>query len=124
MVETLGNAAYKPFNKSAAVWLGHIHFGFQAALLTSPVSHRLGGRVCCIDAERYVSGTYSSKFLIGTPEKEKLHVFIRGLDSSVKYSIWNLDPKTYEEALALAQNKELEINKGKKQVASGSSNPR
>ena len=70
--------------------------------------------------------TYSSKFLtltqqIGTPEKEKLRAFIRGLDSSIKYSMRNLDPKTYQEALALAQNKELEINKGKKQAAGGSS---
>ncbi|KAI5055900.1 hypothetical protein GOP47_0029421 [Adiantum capillus-veneris] len=46
---------------------------------------------------------------IGTPEKKKLQAFISGLDSSIKYSIQNLNPKIYEEALALAQNK---INKG------------
>ena len=56
--------------------------------------------------------TYSSKLptlaqLIGTPEKEKLRAFTRGLDSSIKYSIRNLNPKTYEEALALAQNNAL-----------------
>lgn len=51
--------------------------------------------------------TYSNKLLtlaqpIGTLEKEKLRMFIRGLDSSIKYAVRNLNPKTYEEALALA----------------------
>ena len=60
--------------------------------------------------------TYSNKLLalvqlIGTPEKEKLRAFTRGLD-----------PKTYEEALALAQNKELELNGGKTRQATGSAN--
>lgn len=71
---------------------------------------------------------YSNKLLtltqqIGTPEKEKLRAFIRGLDSSIKYPIRNLNPKSYEEALALAQNKELELNGGKpKQATGGSAN--
>ena len=70
---------------------------------------------------------YSNKLLtlaqqIGATEKEKLRTFTRGLDASVKYAIRNLNPKTYEEALALAQNKELELNGGKpKQVAGGNS---
>lgn len=50
---------------------------------------------------------YSNKLLtlaqqIGTPDKEKLRTFIRGLNSSIKYVIRNLNPKSYEEALALA----------------------
>ena len=61
--------------------------------------------------------------MIGTLEKEKPRAFTRGLDSSIKYSIRNVNPKTYEEALALAQNKELELNGGKpRQAAGGSAN--
>ena len=72
--------------------------------------------------------TYSNKLLtlaqqIGAPDKEKLRAFVRGLDSSIKYAIRNLNPKSYEDALALAQNKELELNGEKpKQAAGGSSN--
>ena len=62
--------------------------------------------------------SFSNKLLtlaqqIGTPEKEKLRAFVRGLDSSIKYCTRNLNPKTYDEALALMQNKELELNGGK-----------
>ena len=47
--------------------------------------------------------TYSNKMLtlsqqIGKPEKEKLRAFVWGLDSSIKYAIRNLNPKSYEEA--------------------------
>ena len=43
---------------------------------------------------------------IGTPDnKEKLRAFVGGLDSSIKYAIRNLNPKTYKEALALTLNK-------------------
>ena len=43
--------------------------------------------------------TYSNKLLtlsqqIGTPDKEKLCAFVRGLDSSIKYAIRNLNPKS------------------------------
>ncbi|MCO5547740.1 hypothetical protein L7F22_001191 [Adiantum nelumboides] len=62
--------------------------------------------------------SYSNKLLtlaqqIGSTEKEKLRAFSRGLDASIKYGIRNLKPATYEEALALPQNKELELNNGK-----------
>lgn len=46
---------------------------------------------------------------------------MRGLDSSIKYAIRNLNPKSYEEALALAQNKELELNGCKPRQAAASS---
>ena len=39
----------------------------------------------------------------------------------IKYAIRNLNPKSYEEALALAQNKELELNGGKPKQAAHSS---
>ncbi|MCO5593551.1 hypothetical protein L7F22_047565 [Adiantum nelumboides] len=59
---------------------------------------------------------------IGSTEKEKLRAFSRGLDVSIKYGVRNLKPATYEEALALAQNKELELNNGKpKQTTSTTS---
>ncbi|MCO5549454.1 hypothetical protein L7F22_002925 [Adiantum nelumboides] len=59
--------------------------------------------------------SYSNKLLtlaqqIGSTEEEKLRAFSRGLDASIKYSIRNLKPATYEEALALSPNKELELN--------------
>ncbi|MCO5571689.1 hypothetical protein L7F22_025436 [Adiantum nelumboides] len=62
--------------------------------------------------------SYSNKLLtlaqqIGSTEKEKLRAFSRGLDASIKYGVRNLKPATYEEALALAENKELELNNGK-----------
>ncbi|MCO5585559.1 hypothetical protein L7F22_039493 [Adiantum nelumboides] len=62
--------------------------------------------------------SYSNKLLtlaqqIGSTEKTKLQAFSRGLDASIKYGVTNLKPATYEEALALAQNKELELNNGK-----------
>ncbi|MCO5568092.1 hypothetical protein L7F22_021788 [Adiantum nelumboides] len=71
--------------------------------------------------------SYSNKLLtltqqIGSTEKEKLRAFSRGLDASIKYGVRNLKPATYEEALALAQNKELELNNGKpKQPTSSTS---
>ncbi|MCO5553051.1 hypothetical protein L7F22_006572 [Adiantum nelumboides] len=71
--------------------------------------------------------SYSNKLLtlaqhIGTTEKEKLRAFSRGLDASIKHGVRNLKPATYEEALELAQNKELELNNGKpKQPTSSTS---
>lgn len=82
---------------------------FQAQVSPSPVSYRFEGR------DRYSEGMpiVTSAQQIRTPDKEKLRAFVRGLDSSIKYAIRNLNPKSYEEALALAQNKELELNGGK-----------
>lgn len=37
-------------------------------------------------------------------------MFICGLDSSTKYAVHNLNPKTYEEALASTHDKEPELN--------------
>ncbi|MCO5606071.1 hypothetical protein L7F22_060258 [Adiantum nelumboides] len=71
-------------------------------------------------ADNHAEMTRQRTLLIGSTEKEKLGAFNRVLDASIKYGVRNLKPVTYEEALALAQNKELELNNGKPKQSTSS----
>ena len=112
MVATLGCSTYAPNNQDYAVRLGHFVSDFRQHFLPPQFLAAFEDDFVDLHQKGTPIVSYSNKLLtlaqqIGTPEKEKLRAFVRGLDSSIKYSIRNLNPKTYEEALAVAQNKEL-----------------
>ncbi|MCO5568507.1 hypothetical protein L7F22_022206 [Adiantum nelumboides] len=127
MVAALGRQAYKPLTHTTKFQWDIFVSDFKQRFLPPEYLTALEDEFVEIKQKGMPVLSYSNKLLtlaqqVGSTKKEKLRAFSRGLDASIKYGVRNLKPATYEEALALAQNKELELNNGKpKQPTSSTS---